>query len=430
MGGVTFTVSTREFAGSATFTHGEIDFTEQGSLTVTLASSVDGSGNYPLIGQAFSEEVGWLVADHGGTGPAAMKPSGELTGNFWSNEVGWTNCSSTDVGAPNVQIWDPGSATSSSSSSSSASSSSNESGGGGGGGRRGVAAHSSEQSSTSSRSSNGSASASDSGTDSSAPGLFTDVPESSWFFSFVESLAAKGIISGYKDAAGNLLHLFKPGNSVTYAEAVKMLLLTNGEWPDESAVATNDSARNTWASPFIAAAEQKSLSVLSPSLNVHTPATRGAVFQMILEIWHLPAATPPSEWKDLPKNHPYAGAVETLTILNIIRGDTNAAGFLVGTIRPDDPINRAELAKILVTMQDRSPLFADMLAKYEATGVAYHVDSVGLALHLKPVIDSPVREKLSGGDRVIVIGFIGDWAFVRLSDGRDGYVVAKFLRQD
>ena len=435
MSGVTFEDSTREFSGTATFTSGEIDFTEQGNLTVTLASLEDGSGNYPLIGQAFSEQLGWIVADHGGTGPAAMKPSGELTGNFWSNETGWINCSVSDVGSGNVQIWDFGMATSSSSSSS-AGRSSESSGGGGGGGLRSWRNNSSQTSSTPSHSSNGTVASSNSRIDSPRTGFFIDVPKTSWFFSFVQSLATQGIISGYKDADGNLFHLFKPGNSVTYAEAVKMLLLTNGEWADESAEANNVSARNTWASPFIAAVEQKSLSVLFPSLNVHTPATRGAVFQMLLEIWALPPRPEIGNYSDITMDHPYAGAIGTLTLLGIIQGDTDTDGTSTGTVRPNDPINRAELAKILVLMQKRESLFDGILASaperssQQPVGGVSLVNTAGLVMRWRPAVDAPFREKLSGGDIVIVIEFIGEWAHIRLPDGRAGYVVAKFLRQD
>jgi hypothetical protein len=68
MGGVTFTDSNRTFGGTATYFGGTfdgatfgprvIDFGAQGNLSVTLSSSTDGNGNYPLIGQAFSEQFG------------------------------------------------------------------------------------------------------------------------------------------------------------------------------------------------------------------------------------------------------------------------------------------------------------------------------------------------------------------------------------
>ena len=119
MSGVDYSTSNRTFTGTATyfdgkylsgiFSDGEIDFTTQAttSLSVTLATSTNAGGNFPILGQAFSEQIGWVFADHGGvTGTeAAVSPTGELTGNFWSNEFGWIQCSGAEIGAANSQIW-------------------------------------------------------------------------------------------------------------------------------------------------------------------------------------------------------------------------------------------------------------------------------------------------------------------------------------
>lgn len=120
MAGVDYDAGTRAFTGSASFHYGkylsgvfadgEIDFTAQGgtSLALTLSGSQNGDGNFPILGQAFSEEIGWVFADHGGTAgtEAAVTPSGELTGNFWSNEFGWIQCDAASIGVSNTQVWD------------------------------------------------------------------------------------------------------------------------------------------------------------------------------------------------------------------------------------------------------------------------------------------------------------------------------------
>ncbi len=115
MSGVSYNPSIRQLSGSASyfqgvynsgFTAGEIGFTLQGNLLVTRDLNVNGSGDYNFTGQGFSEQIGWVVADHNGKDPLIMKSSGELSGNFWSNEIGWLNCSSSVVGAGFVQVWD------------------------------------------------------------------------------------------------------------------------------------------------------------------------------------------------------------------------------------------------------------------------------------------------------------------------------------
>ena len=117
MSGVDYDNATRKFAGTATFSdgvlsgglfgEGEIDFTQQAgtSLLTNLSNTVDGNGNLLIAGQAFSNQIGWVFAEHGGTDPAVMTPSGELSGNFWSNTVGWLQCSGTEIGATNSQTW-------------------------------------------------------------------------------------------------------------------------------------------------------------------------------------------------------------------------------------------------------------------------------------------------------------------------------------
>jgi len=120
MAGVDLDLDTRTFTGSASyddgkyasglFPDGEIDFTTQGGtqLGLTLSSSMNAGGNFPILGQAFSNEIGWIFANHGGTAgtEAAVMPNGELTGNFWSNEFGWIQCDAASIGAGNTQVWD------------------------------------------------------------------------------------------------------------------------------------------------------------------------------------------------------------------------------------------------------------------------------------------------------------------------------------
>ena len=125
-------LDTRQFSGLASFhkgnhvagafSDGEIDFTNQDgtSLNVTLSGDQNGDGNLAILGRAFSEQIGWVLADHGGGlgTEAAITPAGELTGNFWSNEFGWIHCDEATVGESNVQVWEVGSEFSSNDSSS------------------------------------------------------------------------------------------------------------------------------------------------------------------------------------------------------------------------------------------------------------------------------------------------------------------------
>ena len=52
--------------------------------------------------------------------------------------------------------------------------------------------------------------------------MFSDVPVSAWFSSYVNELAEAGVVSGYPDGS------FRPQNNVSYAEAYKLILLAAG----------------------------------------------------------------------------------------------------------------------------------------------------------------------------------------------------------
>jgi|GEM_PF-2226071 len=58
--------------------------------------------------------------------------------------------------------------------------------------------------------------------DTSAGPSFTDVAPGAWYYQYVETAAKNGIVSGYKDAAGNLTGKFGPGDSVTREQFAKM----------------------------------------------------------------------------------------------------------------------------------------------------------------------------------------------------------------
>ena len=118
MSGVDLDAATNTFSGDATivdgsyngnsFVNGTIGFTTQNGTAIQVNMdkvNLDANGNYLIKGKTFSEQIGWVFADHGGANPAAVKPNGELTGNFWSDDFGWIHCSGDEIGVNNSQIW-------------------------------------------------------------------------------------------------------------------------------------------------------------------------------------------------------------------------------------------------------------------------------------------------------------------------------------
>ncbi|HVW66580.1 MAG TPA: DUF2341 domain-containing protein [Candidatus Peribacteraceae bacterium] len=170
---------------------------------------------------------------------------------------------------------------------------------------------------------------------------FRDIPATAWFASPISTLIQAGIAQGYTDSKGNLLGLFGPSDPVTFAQVAKMILLTAKK--DISPAPSGQ----PWFAPYIAEAHALHLSAFTSSLDVNTAAPRGAVIQSLLEALHVPLNHAASIYTDVPESSPYSDAITTATQLGIIEGDTDANGNPTHTFRPLDPINRAEVAKIL-----------------------------------------------------------------------------------
>lgn len=181
--------------------------------------------------------------------------------------------------------------------------------------------------------------------------VFADVPVDSWFAPFISVVIEEDIATGYEDVDGKPTGEFGVTNAVTYAEMLKMALqsasieLTGGS-------PRNVSAQGTWASSYAAQAEEMSLDVFGADRDVHSPATRAEVIHTLLEVLGLPIApNAVSPFTDLPDTHPYAKSIATASLYGLISGDTGSDGNTLGTVRPDDTINRAEVAKTIALLQ-------------------------------------------------------------------------------
>jgi|CXWL01.1.fsa_nt_gi hypothetical protein len=186
--------------------------------------------------------------------------------------------------------------------------------------------------------------------------VIQDVPQNSWFAPYIVNVAKFGILSGYKDAKGKLTGEYGPSNNVTVAELSKIAHKIAGidTLSFEKRHPINLKAQKAWFSPFIASAEERGWTIFSSTtVNPNRPATRGEVLVTLLQ-----ALDVPLQWQtgtfftDVTTRTAYAGAIETATSANIVEGRKDAEGNLTNDFGPSDPINRAELAKILSQMID------------------------------------------------------------------------------
>lgn len=189
-----------------------------------------------------------------------------------------------------------------------------------------------------------------------SPVLYRDVPIDAWYAPYVASLIEEGVATGYADETGKPKGEFGVVNPVTVAEVLKMALEAAGEDIKGLAPPRNASAKGTWASAYVAKAEERQLAVATPDRDVNTPALRGEVIQIVMQTMDILTRVDESLiqnlYTDLPAQYPYRTAILSATIQGLITGDIDENGNRLGTFRPNDPINRAEVAKIIALINE------------------------------------------------------------------------------
>lgn len=181
--------------------------------------------------------------------------------------------------------------------------------------------------------------------------LLSDVPQNAWFSSFVFNAARLNVLGGYKDDEGKPTGLFGPENNVTVAELAKIAHRLGGV-SEESFIGKNPEnpgALGTWFSPFIASAESRGWMIYNDAtIDPLRPATRAEVIATFMQ-----ALDKPLKWQkgqlfsDVTLRTPYAAAIETAAADKIIDGRNNENGNPLHLFAPNDPINRAEIAKMI-----------------------------------------------------------------------------------
>jgi hypothetical protein len=178
---------------------------------------------------------------------------------------------------------------------------------------------------------------------------FHDVEDGQWYYKYVASVANWGIVSGYSDESGERTGAFGPQNPVTVAEALKMAF--KSAQIDEKACAIhpplNPQSLTHWSRDFVACGEQMRVRVLSrPSVNLDAPATRGEALAIINDVFGETVPHVFSNFKDT-KGHAYEADIAYAVMRGIVSGDMDANGKALGSFRPDDGVNRAEMSKLI-----------------------------------------------------------------------------------
>lgn len=166
---------------------------------------------------------------------------------------------------------------------------------------------------------------------------FPDVlktPSSEWYYTAVMDLAEAGVIGGFDDGT------FKPQGEVTYAQALKLIMLAAG-YPTPIQTSTH------WASGYLALAHANGL--LSTSITesyLDRKIDRNTIAQIAAKAMSLPASTiTVSPFADVTVGTTYASYIFSLYEAGIITGSPNPKGEMV--YYGINSITRAEMSVIV-----------------------------------------------------------------------------------
>jgi len=180
--------------------------------------------------------------------------------------------------------------------------------------------------------------------------VFLDVPRTSWFAPYVRDIAERGIVSGYRDTAGKPSGYFGPGDNVTIEQMAKVMVLAAGKLSDDCpAYPVNLSASGNWSASYVSCAEKSGWVVYSDgTADVRQNATRGQVIVTMLQAFGVtPGPRTGTGFADVSFSTQFGSFIEKAQTDGIVSGYTDDDGIPNGLFGPEDPVTRAEFAKIV-----------------------------------------------------------------------------------
>lgn len=198
---------------------------------------------------------------------------------------------------------------------------------------------------------------------------FSDVPPGAWYAAHIQQASELGIVSGYKDASGTSLGLFKPADNVTLAEALKMSVESAGYDYEKYAKPEWENNMKHWIAPYYRIATTEGFGIfVGATEDVNAKATRREVASIVVDAFFPGQRTEiiqsdyENPYKDVSIQNTYQDGstgwgwnsfILKLTEDGVLTGDTDSNGKPTGYFRPDDLINRAEAVKIVLTARSK-----------------------------------------------------------------------------
>ena len=183
----------------------------------------------------------------------------------------------------------------------------------------------------------------------------SDVPRDSWFAPYVRSAADAGILSGYRGQDGRPLGLYGPADAVTIEQIAKIAMVAAGT--DRSTCGSSllsTTAIGRWSQEYIRCAEKLQWSVFADgTVDVLRPATRSEVIATMLQAFGVEfAASDEAPFTDVDSSTEFRAAIVRAYGDHVVGGYTDEAGEPTGLFGPHDPVNRAEVAKIVMLAKE------------------------------------------------------------------------------
>ena len=162
--------------------------------------------------------------------------------------------------------------------------------------------------------------------------VFPDVPDGEWYAPYVSALVAAGVVNGYEDGT------FRPRESVTWGQALKLILLASG-YPEQEPVGSH------WASGYLRFAELNGFLPKGSVSDLNKPVRRDEIAELCAAALALTETVSPSPYADSGS----AGALK-LYAAGIMEGSFDENGQRL--FKGGDTIIRAEICAVLVRVTD------------------------------------------------------------------------------
>lgn len=247
----------------------------------------------------------------------------------------------------------------------------------------------------------------------------------------VERLVARGLVTG-RDENGKATGLYRPNENITLAEALRMSLIAAKYQFPPARVPSNLSAQGNWASGYVNAAERGRFRVFMDNrTDVFRPATRTEVIQTLSDAYRITPGKIATFGITTTGNGPVTRgqfAVILLPLLSLTPGPVTVSSTpsVVPPIVSSASSSSAPASSAAPVASSAASSAAP--APAPAGGQAGTITSA-VNVRWEPDVNAKSRGSYPAGTAVIILDANYEaWYYIRLPDGKEGYVVKKFVK--